>query len=247
MKQFFVYLTLSCASALAIAHGTDTPRSAPSDARQFEQVSRLAASGDSGAMLRLGEMYWYGDGLTIDRDKADELFRKAAKAGNPNAQAALRLTPDRQARLSDIAYWTETITARQLTGTEFNCKGPAFPLFSDIRVDAVKVVKSYEAYRTCYNGYVEKLFGDLPTVRRIPADVSLLMSEDEFDRARAHIDALVAATVADLQRLSAPVLTERDRWVAHSLSYITTQELRRNSAREVESANARACAGIQGC
>jgi hypothetical protein len=244
MKRFLVQLTLLCASTWAVAQGVDVPRSAPSDATQFEQVSRLAASGDSEALMRLGDMYWYGDGLVVDRDKADELFRRAKAAGNANATAALLRTAERQQHLAEITYWTTGINARQLTGQEFACAAPEFPVFSDIRVDATKVVNAYEGYRACYNGYVDKLFGDLPTVRRIPASLSVLMSDDEFDQARTRIDTLVATTVAELQRRSAPVLADRDRWVARSAAYITTQEIRRVSSVLQDQANFRSCHGL---
>ncbi|MDB5961059.1 MAG: hypothetical protein JWP59_2353 [Massilia sp.] len=253
MKRIVLSIALLCAAVPALAQNSPAPAPAatrhttPTEQRAFTDATVKAAAGDSDAMLRLGEMYWYGDGPPLDREKADTLFRQAAKAGNPGAAAALRLTPERQVHLADIAYWSGGITARQLTGAQFNCEGPAFPPYSDIRVDAVKVVKSYEAYRGCYNNYVEKLFGDLPTARRIPADVALLMSEDEFEQAARHIDKLVASTVADLQRISAPVLAERDRWVERSVAYITTQELRRQTTTAASQMNDRACNGGGHC
>ena len=262
MRRLALIVSLLCTSTWAIAQapvGPVAPASAvtttlpmsqarmPADAKEFEQVSRRAAAGDSDAMMRLGELYWYGDGLPLDRDKGDALFRRAAAAGNPGAAEALQRSGARQQRLAEIAYWTGGITARQLPGAEFDCKGPEFPTYSDIRVDAAKVVASYENYRTCYNSYVDKLFGDLPTVRRIPADLAALMSDDEFEQARVHVDALVASTVATLKQRSAPVLAERDRWVERSIAYITTQELRRHSARVVGQANERACNGLKRC
>lgn len=251
MKRIALSIVLLCAgvSALAQTAAAPSPTAArhvtPTVERDFTDATARAAAGDSDAMLRLGEMYWYGDGPALDRDKADTLFRQAAKAGNPGAQAALRLTPERQAHLAEIAYWSGGITARQLTGAQFNCEGPAFPPYSDIRVDAIKVVKSYEAYRVCYNDYVEKLFGDLPTARRIPAELAMLMSEDEFEQARQHIDNLVAGTVADMRRSSAPVLAERDRWVERSIAYLSTQEIRRQTATIVAEGNFRACFPIK--
>ncbi len=52
--------------------------------------SKLANNNNREAQLRLGEMYWYGEGAPLDRAKGDALFAQAAAAGDPGAVAATK-------------------------------------------------------------------------------------------------------------------------------------------------------------
>ena len=60
-------------------------------ALSFEQVKKLADSGDNRAQFELGAMYHDGDGVAKDRKKALEWYRTAADGGNRQAQFNLGL------------------------------------------------------------------------------------------------------------------------------------------------------------
>lgn len=64
----------------------------------MELFGRLAAAGNAEARFRLGEMYWYGQGVPADRAKGDALFAQAASAGISAASTALT----RSARRAEI-------------------------------------------------------------------------------------------------------------------------------------------------
>ncbi len=89
---------------------------------------KLAAGNNSEAQLRLGEMYWYGEGVAIDRSKADTLFAQAAARGNQDAIAATKLSGQRAARGADIALWTGGYTGAELRSGKLACKTPAIRL-----------------------------------------------------------------------------------------------------------------------
>ena len=54
-----------------------------------ESYRRAAESGSAEAQYRLGGMYYTGQGVRLDNDRALEWYRKAAEQGNPDAQYRL--------------------------------------------------------------------------------------------------------------------------------------------------------------
>jgi uncharacterized protein len=56
------------------------------DVTKLEQTSRLATQGDVIAQYALGNMYYFGDGVTRDGKLATEWFSKAAAQGHAGAQ-----------------------------------------------------------------------------------------------------------------------------------------------------------------
>jgi TPR repeat protein len=57
----------------------------------FIKLLPIAESGNSDAQYAVGYMYYYGQGVTEDRDKALYWMRLASKAGQPDAVKALRI------------------------------------------------------------------------------------------------------------------------------------------------------------
>lgn len=226
LSTFLVSVAAAQSAAAQVAPAERSYERAYSDSAGFAAASRQAEAGDPAAMLRLGEIYWYGDGVAADRDKGDALFKRAALAGNPGAAAYVKLSADRQQQLGEIRRWTTLIDARQLTGIAFDCEAPTFPPYSSIRIDAREVAKGLEVYRQCYNGYVDKLLGDVPEGRRIPAQVARVMSDDEFEQARLRVHTVVEAELAQLKVRVAPVLAERDRWIDRSRATIQNLDTR---------------------
>lgn len=241
MKRPLLFIALICASFCAVAQApiagsADSARAKPVAASEFDHLSRLAANGDRDAMLMLGKIYWSGAGVDVDRDRADSLFRRAAAAGHPDAAQALSLSERRRQQDLAIRYWTTEVSADRLTGGAFSCVRPDIPQSSMFRPQAVVVSKAYEAYRRCYNGYVDKLYGDAPAEQRIPAELRTLMSDMEIDQARSLIDTTVVTAIRDIKRQSGPLLADIDRWAVKSATVIVNEQNRWIASRvQVES------------
>ncbi|MDB5961060.1 MAG: hypothetical protein JWP59_2354, partial [Massilia sp.] len=81
------------------------PRPSDGAALSLPLTAMQAEKGDPAALLRLGEMYWYGDRAPLDRVRGDLMFARAAAAGSPQAPAALKMSAQRQRQLADIEWW----------------------------------------------------------------------------------------------------------------------------------------------
>lgn len=195
------------------------PASLPMTAMQAEK-------GDPAALLRLGEMYWYGDGAPLDRKRGDLMFARAAAAGSTEAAAALQLSAQRQQQLAAIDWWTAGYQGADLGAAESACKVPAIPQRSTTMAEAEAVDTAYEAYRVCYNGLVDRLYGVAPAAR-IPPEVAIVMSEAEFNLASSHLDAIYEAAKLRGQQQSANVAAARAAWASQTVADITTHAMRR--------------------
>lgn len=58
-------------------------------AKAFTIFEKLANEGNASAQHNLGVMYYYGDGVTMDKKKAYTLLVQAADQGNEEAQISL--------------------------------------------------------------------------------------------------------------------------------------------------------------
>ncbi|MDB5961058.1 MAG: hypothetical protein JWP59_2352 [Massilia sp.] len=190
--------------------------------------TKLANAGNPEAMLRLGEMYWYGEGVPLDRAKGDALFAKAAAAGNQGAAASLKLSAQRQARMADIAYWTSGYDGADLTAGKYACVAPVFPPYSETKRAVAAVSDSYAAYIACYNAFIDNIGAAMPAGKRIPEEVALLMSEDELAQARAHLDKVYTAAAARGRAAADQTLAQNAAWAKGTEEYLKTQQLRRD-------------------
>ncbi len=188
--------------------------------------SRLASAGNPEAMLRLGEMYWYGEGAPLDRAKGDALFAQAAAAGNQAAVAATSLSRDRQQRLAEITYWTSGYDGADLVAGKFNCVAPEFPEFSQTKRAVTATSEAADAYTACYNGFIDHLQSVMPPGKAVPEAVTLLMSEQELRQATEHLGKVYAAVAARAKVTADQTLAKRDKWMAKTTDYLTTQKLR---------------------
>jgi TPR repeat protein len=188
--------------------------------------SRLAQAGNPEAALRLGEMYWYGEGVALDRAKGDALFAQAAAGGSKAAVAATGLTGQRAQQLPAITYWTAGYDGADLTAGAFHCVAPAQPKFSDTKRSIAAVTASNDAYIACYNGFIDNLLNAMPPGKRIPVDIAILMSERELDQARQHISKVYAAVAAREKRMADQVIAKRAAWVDATLARLTTEMIR---------------------
>lgn len=215
----------ACADELANAARALTTKHYP---EALATYTRLAQAGNPEAALRLGEMYWYGEGAPLDRARGDALFAKAAAGGSKAAVAATSLTRQREQQLPAIAYWATGYDGADLTAGAFHCVAPDQPQHSETKRSIAAVSASNDAYNACYNGFIDNLISAMPPGKRIPDDIVILMSEQELSQARAHLGKVYAAVAAREKRVADQVVAKRAAWVDATLSYFTTEKLRSN-------------------
>lgn len=185
--------------------------------------TKLASANNSEAKLRLGEMYWYGEGVALDRAKADTLFAQAAASGNQAAIAATKLSAERAARSAEIAYWTGGYTGAELRLGKFECKPPVIPARSTANAEITQISGEISTWTTCYNNFVANMASLMPSGKAIPAEVLEVMSEQELSQARVHLDAVYKSVIAAAKADSAPFIVQRDTWQAATEEYVKAE------------------------
>lgn len=195
-----------------------------------------AEKGDPAALLRLGEMYWYGDGAPLDRARGDAMFARAAAAGSKEAASALQLSEQRRRHLAAIDWWTAGYDGADLAAGSLACAAPLIPPRSATVAEAEAVDAAYEAYRLCYHALVDSLYGALPAARIAP-EVAVVMSESEFNLASNRLDAIYEAARASGRRQATQVAAARAAWASQTVAGITTHAMRRR--QQIADAEAR--------
>jgi TPR repeat protein len=231
MKRFIATLFLILGASTAWADELADAAKAVS-AKDYPQAlaiyTKLAHAGNPVATLRLGEMYWYAEGVPLDRAKGDALFAQAAAAGNEAAVAATGLSRQRQQRLADIAYWTSTYDGADLFPGKFGCAEPAFPKFSDNKRTILAVAAAAETYTACYNRFIDNVADAVPPGKRIPKEVALVMSEQEFNQAREHLTKVYKQVVARERIVADRMMAQRHAWMTETVINVKTQVTRRD-------------------
>jgi TPR repeat protein len=194
---------------------------------------RLASAGNPAAQFRLGEIYWYGEGMPADTAKGDEWFRKASAAGYAEAKAALTLTTQRQARQKDIDYYVQGYDGADVALSNAKCVTPDIPARSTNKQEIKGVGDGIDAWMTCYNGFVQKLQELLPAGKAIPADLSNLMTDAEIGRASAQMDRAYSAVIQDARRQADKIVAARTAWQAGTNEYVSTENERTARHKEM--------------
>lgn len=189
--------------------------------RAVELYTRLAVAGNNEARLRLGEMFWYGEGVAVDRARADALFAQAAAGGIPAAAEAATLSARRARRSADIAHWTAGYDGADLRTGKFDCAAPAIPAVSRDNQEISKTVAAINAWNDCYRGFIGNIADASPAGKRIPAEVLELMTEAEVQQAVVHLDKVYAAALAEAKGKALPFLARRDAWRQATIGYVT--------------------------
>ncbi|MEJ7807749.1 MAG: sel1 repeat family protein [Telluria sp.] len=216
---------------LAVAIGGSATADELADANQALQqknypvalklFGKLAGASNSEAQLRLGEMYWYGEGVALDRAKADALFAQAAASGNPAAVAATKLSARRATQAGNIALWTGGYNGAELRAGKFDCKAPALPANrSTANEEIQRVTADIGAWTACYNGFVANVASLMPPGKAIPGDVLEVMSEQELALARAHLDKVYKRVVAGVKADTTSFIALRDKWESDTAAYV---------------------------
>jgi uncharacterized glyoxalase superfamily protein PhnB len=188
-------------------------------------LARLSDAGNTNAQVRLGQVYWYGEGVAVDRTRADALFAKAAAAGNADAKVALGLTAARQQHMADIEYWTSKYDGADLTSGQYDCKAPVVPEKSTTREEVKATSDAVNHWKMCYNGFAKNLSDAMPAGKRIPVDVSDLMTDQEMDRARAHLDQVYGRVAASSKAGADKTLAAYSSWEKQTTTYLKQQQI----------------------
>lgn len=197
------------------------------DAKAYPQAlqlfSKLAGAGNPEAQLRLGEMYWYGEGVPLDRARGDTLFAQAAAGGNQEAALAKSLSARRAQQGANIAYWTSGYDGADLTSGKYHCVAPAIPAVSTTNAEIKAVNAAMTTWRACYEIFAENLRSALPPGKRIPPEIAVLMSEQEAQQARSHLDKVYAAATDKANASAVATLAAREKWEAATLESVADQ------------------------
>ena len=189
-------------------------------AQALKAYTRLANNGNVEAQQHLGEMYWYGEAGVVDDDAAKTWFTKAAAKGNKVSAAALDVMKQRVARKADIDYWVSKYDGSDLRSGAYRCPAPRLPPVSKDNADIKAVADRIEAWQTCYNNFVANLNAVTPLSKKIPADVSKLMKQDELDKAAAHLDEVYKNVTEGAKISSKMVLADVSAWRSATDSWV---------------------------
>jgi hypothetical protein len=178
----------------------------------LQAYTKLANAGNPEAQQQLGQMYWYGEAGAVDDARAEAWFRKAAAKGNKVAIASLEVMKQRVARRGEIDHWIGKYDGADLRSGEFRCPAPRIPAVSKGNEEIDRVSAAVTAWQECYNRFVVNLNASSPLVKRLPPDVAKLMSKDEQEKARVHLEQ-VQANLSENAKVSAKmVLADFAAW-----------------------------------
>ena len=186
----------------------------------LQKYTKLANGGNVMAQQHLGEMYFYGEAGKIDMDKAAEWFRKAAAKGNAVAIASLDLIKQRETRRADLDYWIEKYDGSDLRTGDYRCPEPRFPAMSKVNEDIDRYGARMQAWQDCHNRFVKYLNASLPLTKRIPEDVSKLLTKEEMDRATTHLKEVGERIAEDTQVAGKLVVADFTAWRTATEAYV---------------------------
>lgn len=186
----------------------------------LQKYTKLANAGNVTAQQHLGEMYFYGEAGAEDMAKAADWFRKAAAKGNKVAIASLDLMRQRDARRADLDYWIAKYDGADLTTDEHRCPAPRFPAMSKVNEDIDRYGAKMDAWQDCHNRFVKYLNASLPLTKRIPEDVSKLMTASETERATAHLTDVGKRIAEDTEVSGKLVVADFTAWRTATEAYV---------------------------
>ena len=224
MKKALLCLSLSLSLAgiasadeLADANALFEKKAYP---QALQLYARLANAGNADAQFRLGQMHWYGEAGAIDEATADAWFRKAAAKGHQDAIAALDIMKQRTLRRADIDYWMSHYDGAEFKEGKFRCVAPRIPALSKTNEEIDRVAASFQAWQTCYNGFVANLNASTPMTKRIPPDIAKLFNQQELAVASAHLDEIQQRLAADASIGAKLELADFAAWRSATEAYV---------------------------
>lgn len=222
-----LYLILLVALQAPLAHADDLQAAAAAlDNKAYPEALRLytkaASAGSAEAQLRLGEMYFYGEGVAVDEKAARSWFDKSATQGNAEAVKAAGRIAQRRTRQADIDYWTSKYNGVDLGQGRFACAEPVIPESSPSNAEIAKVSADYSAWRDCHNGFIDNLAAVLPVGKQIPPDIEELMTDQQMDQARKHLEAVYKQVGTPRTSAAAAIAARFDAWNARTVAQVKT-------------------------
>ena len=191
----------------------------------LQKYTKLANAGNVTAQQHLGEMYFYGEAGAVDLDKATVWFQKAAAKGNKVAVASLDLMAKRQQRRKDLDYWISQYDGSDIRTDEYRCPAPRFPSVSKLNDEIDRVAAKMKDWQACYNGYVEHLNASMPLMKRMPEDVSKLLTKPEYEQAEAHMKQVQEGLTEDAKVNGKLVMADYNVWRLATEAYINEHNL----------------------
>ncbi|WP_296948243.1 tetratricopeptide repeat protein [uncultured Massilia sp.] len=191
---------------------------------------KLAEAGNPEAQMRLGELYWFGDGTTADLALAKRWFERSAAAGNADAAASLASLKRRETRGQEITYWTTAYQGEDLRAGA--CKRPQLPAVSQTRAQIQQTGKMIADWHACYNRFVDSVNDALPPGKRIPADVVDMMTPAEGKQAQKHLDAVYSKLISEAQEEAKRFASEEAAWHGATEAYVKTESIRNDGGRD---------------
>jgi TPR repeat protein len=225
MRAFLFVLTMAAAVPALATDLAEANRllEAKSYPQAIQLLAKLAGQGDSAAQLRLGQVYWYGEGVPVDRAKGDTLFSQSAKAGNNEASQAMTLTARRESGMKDITYWTSTYDGADLAAARDACVRPVIPEKST-KNDEINVTHSaMVAWQACQNQLSARFDAVQPAGKSIPENVLELMSDAEVNQAKAHLTGVYQRLVDETATKAAQTLAAYGAWEKATVDYVKSQ------------------------
>jgi TPR repeat protein len=235
MRQLILALVLGAALPAFASDLAQANRllEAKSYSQAIALLDKLAAQGDSGAQLRLGQVYWYGEGVKADRARGDALFARASAAGNKDAAEAMTLSARRGQHDGDIGYWTRTYDGTDLRAASDACKRPVIPAKSTTNKEIKATQDEVAAWKGCHNDFVARMQAALPVGKSIPPDVLDLMSDEEVEQAKVHLSAIYKRLTEETASGASQTLAAYDAWEKTTVDFVKTEnELREARLRQ---------------
>ena len=223
MKKYLFCLTLLMSSAafsaddIATANALFAKKSYP---QALQMYTKLANTGNAEAQLHMGEMYLYGEAGAIDLVKAESWFKKSAAKGNKTAIAALEMMRQREVRRADIEYWVSRYDGAELRSGQYRCPIPRVPAMSKQNDEIAAISAKVNAWQACYNAFVENINASAPLTKKIPKDITDLMTKDEMTASTKHLEEVYKRIVEDARVESKLFLADFNVWRDATDAYV---------------------------
>jgi TPR repeat protein len=193
-------------------------------AQAIALLAKLSDAGNPDAQLRLGQVYWYGEGVPVDRARGDALFAKAAAGGSKEAADALGLTAAREKNTAEIAYWTTGYDGADLTSGNYDCRAPVVPVRSTTNAEIKTTSDALTIWKACYNEFIHNLSDAMPAGKRIPEEVADLMTDPEMEQAKEHLSDVYKRVARGARASADKTMAAYDSWRKATEGYARDQD-----------------------
>lgn len=188
--------------------------------KAFAIYQKLANAGNAEAQMHLGEMYWFGDGTAANLTEAKMWSEKSAASGNADAVANLASLKRRETHANEIVYWTRLYDGADMVSGKFACKPPDIPFVSETKRFIQSAAASMDAYRQCFNGFVDNMKDAAPSIRHIPTETLDMMTPAEVAQARTHLDMVYTRIAADARTQALAFIAQEGIWLQKTRQYV---------------------------